>query len=130
MNYMTSQRRIMRSMTSIAAAAGALTVAGCGNIDVENLNGVSTQGLQLSPTPTAVISASQGLMATWRLTSTGDAQTLTKYGFEIWQIRASNPPSLTSVVLFPQTGGFWSYTGVNNITVLLKALDVVAGMSD
>ncbi|MBI4501948.1 MAG: RagB/SusD family nutrient uptake outer membrane protein [Gemmatimonadetes bacterium] len=95
-----------------------------------NLNGASIEGLQTNPTPSAVNSAAQSLMATWRSTATGNSQTLTKYGFEIWQIRASNPPSLTQIVSFPQTGGFWSYGGIKNVGVLLNAVDQVAGMTD
>jgi hypothetical protein len=109
---------------------GFVTAAGCRTLDVENLNGVSVDELQTDPTPTAVKTAAQGLMTTWRGVSAGQANTLTKYGFEVWQIRASNPPSLTAVVLFPQTGGFWSYTPVSNITAFLKAVDAVSGFTD
>ena len=94
--------RLARSVAAVLALSAGIALAGCGDIDVENLNGTSIEGLQTNPTPSAVNSAAQGLMAAWRSTSTGNAQTLTKYGFEIWQIRASNPPSLTQIVSFPQ----------------------------
>ena len=118
--------RIGTVITLIAIVA----VPSCHSLDVTNLDGVSVAQLQTNPTPTAVKTAAQGLMTTWRGISGGEANTLTKYGFEIWQIRASNPPSLTSVVLFPQTGGFWSYTPVTNITAFLKAVNAVTGFTD
>lgn len=118
--------------TSIArrTLAALIVVTACGNIDEPNFGGASIDGLQTNPNISAIVSASQGLLTTWRSTGTSHANTLTKYGFEIWQIRASNPPSLTQIVTFPQTGGFWGYGGVKNIGVLLKAVDVVPGMTD
>src|SRR5438045_62109 len=126
----TSRVRGTVRLISAVVLVGLVTAAACDNLDVGNLNGVSVDQLESSPTPTAVKTAAQGLMTTWRGVSGGEANTLTKYGFEVWQIRASNPPSLTSVVLFPLTGGFWSYTPVTNITAFLKAVDAVAGYTD
>ena len=120
----------MRSISSLAAVAAVLVMTGCGDLDVENLNGASVEGLLQSPTKTAIIASAQNLMAVWRLTSDGQAGTLSKYGFEHWQIRASGPVALQGVVLEPQTGGFWSYTGVKNVSVLLAALDPVGGFTD
>src|SRR6185503_3351714 len=124
------QRRVMRSIASLGALVSALTLASCSTLDIPNLNGASIETLGSNPTPSAVTSAAQSLMATWRGTSSGHAQTLTKYGFELWQIRASNPPSLTQIVSFPQTGGFWGYGGVKNVGVLLSAVDAVTGITD
>ncbi len=125
----------MRIQSSIplalaAVITGLIAAASCRSLDVTNLNGVSVDQLETNPTPTAVKTAAQALMTTWRGVTGGEANTLTKYGFEVWQIRASNPPSLTSVVLFPQTGGFWSYGPVSNINAFLKAVTAVTGYTD
>ena len=128
-----SHRTRLRSSLPIAIAlalVGLIVGTSCKSLDVVNLNGVSVDQLESNPTPTAVKTAAQGLMTTWRGVSGGEANTLTKYGFEVWQIRASNPPSLTAVVLFPQTGGFWSYAPVRNITAFLNAVSAVTGYSD
>ena len=128
-----SHRTHIRSSVPIAIAValvGLVAGTSCNSLDVANLNGVSVDQLESSPTPTAVKTAAQALMTTWRGVSGSEANTLTKYGFELWQIRASNPPSLTSVVLFPQTGGFWSYAPVSNITAFLRAVGAVTGYTD
>ena len=130
MTYTIKLCRYTRSIASLGALVATMTLTGCGDIDVPNLNGASIENLSSNPTPSAVTSAAQSLLTTWRGTSSGHAQTLTKYGFEIWQIRASNPPSLTGIVNFPQTGGFWGYGGVKNIGVLLTAVNAVSGISD
>ncbi len=111
------------------AMIGLLGVNGCKSLDVENLNGVSVDNLQSNPAPAAVKSAAQGLMQTWRSITREQANTLTKYGYEVWQIRSSSPPSLTGIVLFPNTGTFWSsanYGWVANVNAFLKAVDAVA----
>ena len=130
MTTLAKQCRSVRLIGSLASLSALLVLAGCKSLDVENLNGVSVDGLQSTPTPTAVNAAAQGLMSAWRTTSGGQAQTLTKYGFEHWQIRASEPRTLSNIVRDPQTGGFWSYGSIKNIYVLLAAVDAVTGMTD
>lgn len=118
----------MRRM--MGAAMLALVHAGCQDFDVPNLNNASTQDLETNPTPTGVYALAQNLQRDWRSTSQGHAATLSKFGYEHWQARASEPRTLTGVHRDPQTGGFWSYTSVKNIAVLLKAVDVVSGVTD
>jgi hypothetical protein len=128
---MTNTREVRRPVRLAGALAmvGLLAVSGCKSLDVENLNGVSVDNLQSNPAPAAVKSAAQGLMQTWRSVTREQANTLTKYGYEVWQIRSSSPPSLTGIVLFPNTGTFWSsanYGWIANINAFLKAVDAVA----
>lgn len=124
---MTYTKRI----SGIAAATAVMVaMAGCKNLDVGNLNGVSAEGLQNAPTAQQIYTAAQSLESSWRSTDAAHASTLTKYGFEHWQVRASEPRTLTDIVTSPNTGSFWSYGTQKNIDLLLSSLGAVTGMTD
>src|SRR6185503_17005367 len=109
MTTFAKRYRLVRTMGSLAAAAAMLVMAGCKDLDVGNLNGASAEGLATAPTAQQIIAASQQLVNSWRSTDNGHASTLSKYGYERWAYRASEPRGLTDVVTSPITGGFWSF---------------------
>jgi hypothetical protein len=132
MTILAKRNRLVRTMGSFAAAAAMLAMAGCKDLDVGNLNGASAEGLATAPTAQQLIAASQQLVNSWRSTDNSHASTLSKYGYERWSFRSSEPRGLTDVVTSPITGGFWSYGTVKNIRVLLDALPTIpsTAMSD
>lgn len=117
----------LAKISGLAAAAAMLILAGCTTLDVENLNGVSAEGLQNAPTAQQIYTAAQSLESSWRGVDAAHASTLTKYGFEHWQVRASEPRTLTDIVTSPNTGSFWSFGTIRNIGLLLEALKTVSG---
>ncbi|MBI4500702.1 MAG: RagB/SusD family nutrient uptake outer membrane protein [Gemmatimonadetes bacterium] len=121
--------RLVRLLSSLATLAALTVMSGCKSLDIENLNGVSTDALEKSPTPLAINAGAQNLLSAWRSVSSGHASDLAKYGYETWQIRASEPRTLTNVVSAPKTGGYWNYITVKNIYLLLDAVNTVAGMT-
>src|SRR5262245_17633801 len=95
-----------RTIGSLSAAAAMLLMAGCKNLDVENLNGVGSDAFQTAPTAAQLVVAAQGLVATMKsLGGTSGTQ-----GYEYWSFRASEPRGLTNAVISPSTGGAWSYS--------------------
>lgn len=134
MTHTTRHNRGLRSIATVAALAGLLAAGGCKSLDVENLNGVGTDELLTNPNREAVLTAAQYMLTSWRSTSQGHAATLTKYGYEHWQARASEPRTLTNVHRDPQTGSFWDYNPVKNANLVLSSLDKIpstaAGLTD
>lgn len=120
----------MTKISGLAAATAMLVMVGCKDLDVENLNGADAAGLQSAPTAQAIITAAQSLVPEWRSVDNGHANSLTRYGYEMWSFRASEPRGLTSVTTEPVFGGNWSFGIVQNINLLLAALGNVTGMTD
>ena len=91
-----SHRRFTRLAVFATLGIASLVAGACKTLDVENLNGVSSEGLRTDPTVSGVLAVAQGLQRAWRSTSGGQANTLAKHGFETWQLRASEPRTLTT----------------------------------
>jgi len=120
---------IAKKIGSVSMLSALLVLGGCKTLEVENLNGVSVDGLTNNPSPTAIFTATQNLMSTWRSISQDGAATLSKYGYETWQMRASEPRTLTNVVQAPKTGGYWSYSSVKNTLLLLDAVEAATALT-
>lgn len=118
--------RATRLISGLLAATAMMVVAGCKNLDVENLNGISSDGFETAPTVSQIVAAASGLSTTWR----GLAGGSNTFGYEYWSFRASEPRGLTNAVLSPITGGAWSFGTIKNINLVLSAVESAAGLTD
>ncbi|MSR06962.1 MAG: RagB/SusD family nutrient uptake outer membrane protein [Gemmatimonadetes bacterium] len=130
MTTIAQRYRVTRMIGSLAAATAMLVMVGCKDLDVVNLNGASASSLETAPTPAQLVTAAQSLVTQWRGIDAGHASELTKYGYEMWSFRASEPRGLTNVVTGPITGGNWSFGTIKNINLFLAAINNVTGMTD
>src|SRR6185503_12739283 len=118
--------RATRLIGGLAAATAVIAMAGCKDLDVQNLNGVSATGFETAPTTAQLVAATQSLVGTMK----GLGGTSGTQGYEYWSFRASEPRGLTNAVLSPNTGGSWSYGTIKNISLILDALSTVSGFTD
>ena len=132
----------MKGIRLPVLVASLLTVAGCNDLVVPDLNNPSLDDLVSNPTPTKIAAAAQGLMIGARAgmgAQNGYVSLLGILGRESYNFDPADPRFITEMLIGPLDGGspafganLWAnpYQNIRNANILLAALDVVSGISD
>ena len=120
-------RKMATTRTWAMTLAAALAVAGCNDLIVPNYNDPSVEDLTTNPTVNSVVAAAQNLMATARGNTSSRVLYLGVWGREAYDLRPEEPRTTTNRLIGPldpvNGGGFWGYSSLKNIQVLLDAVD-------
>jgi hypothetical protein len=115
----------------------ALALAGCKSLEVPDLNNPGLDGLQTSPTRSAILAAATGVVigarANWG-SQNGPIAILGILGREGYNLDAADPRFVTSLLIGPLGGGepafggnLWGnhYANIRNANILLNATDQI-----
>ncbi len=124
----------MTRLTAIALAAAVAMTAACGNFEIQNIDNPSLNTLEGSPTPSVIYSATQGLLAGIRSSTTSNLSTFAHYGRIGYYIDVAQT-RLTAFddVLTPGGGAGWggTYGTIRVINTINAGLDKVgSAMTD
>jgi hypothetical protein len=124
-------RRALAATLVVAAATS------CGSFDVPDYNNQSLQDLVNNPTPSGIATLAQGLLSDARNVASGYAQHLGIMGREAYNLSVANGTAptyligpLTSGVFFVIATWNQPYTGMRDASILLDAVNAVAGLTD
>lgn len=126
---------------AICLAAVPLVLAGCGDLTVPDFNNPSIEDLQTTPTRTAVVTATTGLLEGARqniASPNAYVSLLGILGRESYNFDNAEPRFVTELLIGPLTpggafgGNLWTlrYRNIRNANIVLNALDEVAGFSE
>ncbi|WP_434383872.1 RagB/SusD family nutrient uptake outer membrane protein [Melittangium boletus] len=134
--------RDMKMTKVMLALSTAMGLGGC-DLTVPDLNRPSVDSLELTPTRPAVISAAEGLLVGNRAgyaAQNGYVSVLGVLGREAYILDKADPRYVGELLAGPALdpgspafgGNFWvgPYANLRNANTLLRALEVVPGMSD
>jgi hypothetical protein len=125
-----------------ALLAGALAVGGCKDLNVGDFNNGDLNDLQQNPTPSGVITATQGLFFGTRqdVGNRNDFVVLLGIlGREAYNFDAADPRFVTEMLAGPLDGGSPAFGGnlfanpyanIRNANIVLNALELVDGLSE
>lgn len=131
----------MGTMRNIVSTAGAglllLSVPGCGDLMVPDLNNPSVEDLNADPTPASIAAAAQGLMRETRDNTAAMVQWMGAFGREGYPMSQTGA-SLSGSVKNPLSGAnfpgttLWDqpYTNIRNANLLIGALERATGLSE
>lgn len=119
----------MKALKILTLAGLLVGTAACGDFDIPNVDNPSLNQLEDNPTPSIIVSATQGLFSSIRSSTTNNLSTLAHYGREGYYIDVAQT-SLTAfdVILSPGSGGGgWgtTYQQVRLVNTILAGLDKV-----
>jgi len=133
-------KTMLRGATALMA--GALAVAGCKDLNVEDFNNGDLDELQRNPSQSAVITLTHGLFFGTR-EDQGDRNEyvalLGILGREAYNFDAADPRFVTEMLIGPLDGGSPAFGGnlfagpyanIRNAHIVLNALELVQGFSD
>ncbi|WNG61201.1 RagB/SusD family nutrient uptake outer membrane protein [Archangium gephyra] len=134
----------MKNMKKVALALCAtMALGGCGDLTVPDLNNPSLDSFQETPTRTAVINASTGLLIGTRAGMTnqnGYVALMGVLGRESLVLDSADPRYIGEMLQGPALNGgspafggnFWNnpYANIRNANTLLNALDKVEGVTE
>lgn len=131
----------MGTMRNIVSTAGAsllvLSVPGCGDLMVSDLNNPSVEDLNADPTPASIAAAAQGLMRATRDNTAAMVQWMGAFGREGYPMSQTGA-SLSGSVQNPLSGAnfpgttLWDqpYTNIRNANLLIGAVERATGLSE
>ncbi|MCP3144782.1 RagB/SusD family nutrient uptake outer membrane protein [Pyxidicoccus xibeiensis] len=133
---------IHQTKKAFLALGAALTLGGCGSLDIPDLDNPSLDDFRDNPSPSAVYSAATGLLMGQRVglaAQNGYIAELGVIGREAFIFDGAEP-RLVEELLGPTLdpggpafgGNFWAapYANIRNANTLLEALEKVPGVSD
>ncbi|NMO13357.1 RagB/SusD family nutrient uptake outer membrane protein [Pyxidicoccus fallax] len=134
--------KMNQTKKAVVALSAAVSLGGCGSLDVGDLDNVSLDDFRNNPTPSAVYTAATGLIIGNRVglgVQNGYVAELGVIGREAFIFDGAEPRTVEELLgptLDPGGpafgGNFWSapYANIRNANTLLAAVDKVAGVTD
>jgi starch-binding outer membrane protein, SusD/RagB family len=136
--------RDMKNMKKVVLALCATVgLGGCGDLTVPDLNNPSVESLEQTPSRTAILDASTGLLIGHRAgtaTQNGYVSLMGVLGRESYVLDSADPRYIGEMLQGPGLnagspafgGNFWNnpYINIRNANTLLNALDKVTGVSE
>ena len=134
--YRLAARVATRGRGLARATVGALLLAACNNMDVQNLNAPTAETLTGSPTPEVLARTAIGIQTQVSTSVGGIIQQWGIYGREGWNLLGNDPRETGEEIRGPQdpggrAGGIWSgeYQAIRTINTFRSALANASGLS-
>jgi len=131
----------MRVRLAGVALLGAVTLTGCDDLDITDLNNPGLEQFQSAPTISALNTATSGILITARAGhsgTTGYSTELGVLGRELYVLSSDDPRFIQELLAGPLDGGngafggaHWAprYASIRNSNIVLNAVEVVTGLT-
>ncbi|MGQ0640271.1 MAG: RagB/SusD family nutrient uptake outer membrane protein [Gemmatimonadaceae bacterium] len=131
----------MRVTLTAAALLGVVTLGGCSDLDITDLNNPGLEQFQSSPTVSALNTATSGILISARAATAGTTGYITElgvFGREVYVLSSDDPRFVQELLAGPLDGGngafggaHWAprYASIRNSNIVLNAVEIVSGLT-